>query len=228
MKLEKKIIDQATTNLGFEVKPTSIVATEVSVATEFMPFFNRTLQDESTWTNDETTVHIKFEDLTNITQRGGRPRFPNLESLSATLNPRTEQILKITSEWPANIPRIAPFPGALEEERQLVLKGERFVSLPANAPPVDFYNALKQLELVGPVSPGKAKQVMAYLVNHETVRYSARPVWIIQTRGIDIAAEGYAAAGGIPIDARNHMRHIIDAVTGEWLYSDTSPQPTSV
>jgi hypothetical protein len=40
-----------------------------------------------------------------------------------------------------------------------------------------------------------------------------------------MAMEGYAAMGDVPVDARNHMRHVIDAMTGAWLYSDTAPQP---
>ena len=225
MRLEKKIIEDVSVSLGFEVNPSSIIAAETSMASEFIPFFNRTIEDQSTWKNDEITARLQFHDLHNVTKRS-RPRFPNLKSLSAVVNPHTQQILKIASEWPEGIVHIAPFPNAVEEERQLLGKSERFVSLPAVSPPVDFFTAMKQLDLVGPVSPGNAKQVMAYLVDHVTPRYGSRTVWIIQTRGIDLVAEGYASRrGSIHPEARNHMRHIIDATTGQWLYSDTTPQP---
>lgn len=226
MAVEQTIVQKVSTNLGFEVKDASMKAEETSIASQLIPFFNISLEDQSTFKNEEKAVSMQFNDLQNITQRNGRPRFPNIKALSVITNPHTQQILKIASEWPDNIAAIAPFPNAAEEEKQLKMKGEKFIALPAETPPVDFYSALKKLDLTGPVSPTKAKQVMAYYVIHSTIRYSARAVWIIQTRGIDLEGEGYAARRvGIPIDARNHMRHIIDAETGQWLFSDTTPQP---
>lgn len=228
MRATDELIGNVITNLGFEVNERAMNAREVSIANQFMPFFNRSIDDESTWRNDESTVEIDFDDLHRITSRSGQPRFPNIKSLKAVVNPQTSQILKISSPWPENTPPIAGFPDAPEEERQMKLKAERFESLPAITPPVDFYAAMKQLDIIGPVSPQDSKQVIAYLVNHSTVRYSARPVWIIQTRGIDLVMEGYASyRSSVPADARNHMRSIIDATTGEWLYSDTTPQPVS-
>jgi hypothetical protein len=226
MAVEQTIVQKVSANLGFEVKDASVKAEETTIASQFIPFFNITLDDQSTFKNEEIAVAMQFNDLQNITQRSGRARFPNIKALSVITNPHTQQILKIASAWPKSEAAIAPFPNAAEEEKQLRMKGEKFIALPAGTPSVDFYTALKKLDLAGPISPKKAKQVMAYYVVHSTIRYSDRAVWIIQTRGIDLEGEGYAAQRhGIPVDARNHMRHIIDAVTGDWLFSDTTPQP---
>ncbi len=218
-------IERATRTLGFEVKPEAITAPPATVERTFVPFLRTSAEDERHWRKDETHPRLHLDRLDEITARGGRPRFPNIKSVDTVVNPRTAIVYKITSPWAAGARPIAPFPSAPEEERQLRNLGERFVGLPDAEPDVDFYNALKQLELTGPVPPKSAKQIIAYLVTHHTRHYSPRNVWIIQTRGIEMAAEGYAAMANIHPDARNHMRHVVDATTGIWLYSDTAPQP---
>jgi hypothetical protein len=225
MPIDPRTLDITKRALGLEVRPDAIAASDASAEHTLIPFLKAAPDDERTWHRNEAPQRVQLRGLDVITQRRGVPRFPNVKSLDAIVNPRTQIVYKLASAWPAGAPPIAPFPNAQEEERQLRNLGERFISLPDVEPAVDFYNALKQVELAGPVNPRNAKQVMAYLVTHHTRKYSPRPVWIIQTRGIEMAMEGYAAMGDVPVDARNHMRHVIDAMTGAWLYSDTAPQP---
>src|SRR5258708_7035727 len=223
--MENRELEVSKRTIGLEVKPEAITESFAPVERTLLPFLKTSPNDERGWGRDEKPSRLRLEQLDVITQRRGQPRFPNLKSLDAVVSPRTQIVYKLTSPWAAEAPPIAPFPRAPEEERQLRNLGERFVGLPDTEPDVDFYTALKQLELTGPVAPQQAKQLIAYLVTHHTRKYSPRNVWIIQTRGIDMVMEGYAAQSDIPIDARNHMRHIIDATTGVWLYSDTAPQP---
>lgn len=211
--------------IGLEVQPEAITSAPAPVEETLLPFLKASADDERGWSKLEQASRLRLQRLDVITQRGGRPRFPNIRALDAVVHPRTQIVYKLTSPWPAGVPPIAPFPKAPEEERQLRNLGERIVGLPEVEPDVDFYTALKQLQLTGTVAPDQAKQVIAYLVVHHTRKYAPRTVWIIQTRGIELELEGYAAMADIPIDARNHMRHIIDATTGAWLYSDTAPQP---
>lgn len=224
--MANRTLDFAKRAVGLEVQPSAIKVLSTTPPEEsLLPFLKTTPDDERTWRKAEAQPRIRMDDLNVITQRRGVPRFPNLTTIDAVVNPRTQLVYKIVSPWKASAPPIAPFPTALEEERQLRNLGERFVALPEVEPDVDFYNALKQIELAGIVAPQEANQVIAYLVTHHTRKYSPRPVWIIQTRGIEMPAEGYGGMGDVPVDARNHMRHVIDATTGAWLYSDTAPQP---
>jgi hypothetical protein len=223
--MAKRTADLATQTLGLEVKPNAVSAVPAAVEQTFIPFLKVSADDERHWRKGEPHSRVHFDGLNDVIARARGPRFPNIKRLDTIVNPRTELLYKVTSPWPAGVPPIAQFPSAQEEERQLRNLGERFVGLPSVEPAVDFYHALKQLELAGPVAPASAKQVIAYLVVHHTRHYDPRPVWIIQTRGIQMAAEGYAAMAPIHPDARNHMRHIVDATTGTWLYSDTAPQP---
>jgi hypothetical protein len=223
--MANRTIDRATRTLGFEVKPDAMSTLPTVVEQTFIPFLKTSDADERHWKKSEKHTHLRAERLASITARNGRPRFPNVATIDMIINPQTEIVYKVTTPWAAGAPPIAPFPSAQEEERQLRTLGERFVGLPDAEPDVDFYAALKQLELTGPIAPTTAKQLIAYLVTHHTPYYGPRNVWIIQTRGIAIAAEGYAAMADIHPDARNHMRHVVDATTGRWIYSDTAPQP---
>ncbi len=223
--MQNKALDSTVRALGLEIKPEAIRTSLAVPEQTLIPFLKTSVDDERAWRRSEVPQRIRFDELNVITQRRGRPRFPNIESLEAVVHPRTEIAYKLISPWKAGAPPIAPFPNAEEEERQLRNLGERFVGFPASEPNVDFYNALKNVETTGIVAPKEAKQVIAYLVMHHTRTYDPRPVWIIQTRGVELKMEGYGARGDVPIDARNHMRHVIDATTGAWLYSDTTPQP---
>jgi hypothetical protein len=223
--MAEKALDTTKRALGLEIRPDAVITSLAPPEQTLLPFLKTSVDDERLWRRTEVAPRLRFDKLNVITQRGGRPRFPNLETIEAVVNPRTELPYKIVTPWKAGAPPIAPFPSVAEEERQLRSLGERFVALLDAEPDVDFYNALKQVEATGVVAPKEAKQVIAYLVSHHTRRYSPRPVWIIQTRGVELVMEGYAAQADIPIDARNHMRHVVDATTGDWLYSDTVPQP---
>src|SRR5215831_9254978 len=223
--MAKRTADLATQTLGLEVNPDAVSAAPATVEQTFIPFLKTSAEDERHWRKGEAHSRVHLDGLNDIVARGGRPRFPNLKRLDTIVNPQTELLYKVTSPWPEGVPPIAQFPSAQEEERQLRNLGERFVGLPTAHPDVNVYTALKRLQLTGPVAPASAKQIIAYLVMQHTRHYDPRPVWIIQTRGIEMAAEGYAAMAPVHPDARNHMRHIVDAATGTWLYSDTAPQP---
>jgi hypothetical protein len=145
--------------------------------------------------------------------------------VSITLAPDTGHVLSAISPWPEGIPQIAPFPLASEEERQLVNRGERFTGLPAFAPSISLLKALQIIEAETPGGANQARQIIAYYIMQKTVRYRERAVWIVQTRGIPPFPTGFDAPVDIPEDARNHLRHTVDAQTGEWLSSDTTPQP---
>ncbi len=223
--MANRSVEITTRILGLEVQPEAVGASPQPVAHTLIPFLKPSAADGRALSAGAIAPQLRFEKLDQITQRRGIPRFPNIKTLDTVTNPSTQIVYKISSPWAAGAPPIAPFPSADEEERQLRNLGERFVALPDAEPAIDFYTALKSIAATAPVVPQNAAQLIAYLVTHHTRKYDPRLVWIIQTRGVAWAAEGYAAMGNVPVDARNHLRHIIDATTGEWLYSDTAPQP---
>jgi hypothetical protein len=226
---ESILKENAEKVLGLEVNPLKVKTSQVTCQAQFIPFLNSSLEDETTWKNNQMMNKLHAEDLHIITKRKGIPRFPNLKDLDVWINPYTNLVHKAISKWPENIKPIAPYPDIIDEEGQIRKVGEQFLSLPDQDPKYDMYYALKIIEEFGPVTPQAAKQYMAYLVTHRTVRYQKKTVWIIQTRGIIPFIHGYQGEGGyVSEEARNHIRHVIDAETGEWLFSDTVPQPVNI
>lgn len=195
---------------------------------ELLPFFNVSKEDQRNWRNDQPAWKFELPDLKESMPRG--LSFPYLKNIHFTLNPHTDNLLKVQSSWPAGVAPIKPMPSPLEEERQMLQVKERFTALPNVPLPIDFEAALKVVQESGPALPNSAKEIIAYLVVHTTIQYADRPVWVIHTRGIIPFEPKLPAAFGqssaiVPEDARNHVRHVVDAETGDWLFSDTTPQP---
>lgn len=188
-------------------------------AADGVPFWREALTGKETW-------ELTITDLSPASGNAMAGRLLYVRSLLVTLNPLTGRVLKITSPWPADVPPVAPFPSVEEEERQLVRAYERFTTLPDARPAVSFFRALKTIEVFGPISAQDTKQIIAYYVELASVRHQDVPAWIVQTRGLPPFDANHAELGPpIPVDYRNHVRHIVDARTAEWLWSDTIPQP---
>ena len=100
---------------------------------------------------------------------------------------------------------------------------DRYTGLPMQAPKCTLFDAIAKSR---PWSQD-VKQIHACYVLHSNVTYKDKPVWVVQLRGfapIPFSLPG-GVEGEIPEDARNHLRNIVDAETGEWLGADTIPQP---
>ena len=135
------------------------------------------------------------------------------------------QILKIASRWPEGVPEISPEPPAWSAEDQMQRTGfEKYHGFPQDDPSLTFLEALDVVFREGVGSPFSAKQITAHYVVRSHMRREPKPVWAITLRGIPPLV---AAFPGVPEDARNHLRNIVDASTGEWISADTSPQPIS-
>jgi len=201
---------------------------QVLMEEEFVPFLNVSKTDQRNWRNDQPAWKFTLPDLKESMKRG--ISFPYIKSMDITINPHTDKVLKVHSAWPAGVPPIKPMPSPMEEEKQMFQVKEKFTGLPDMPLPVDFETALKVVLASGPAMPNSAKQIIAYHVLHSTIRYTDRPVWVIHTRGIipfepKLPVAFNKPAGSLSEDGRNHVRHVIDAETGKWLFSDTTPQP---
>lgn len=140
------------------------------------------------------------------------------------VDPENGNLLKIVSRWPKGVPRIAPQPAAEFAEEQMENAGlERYHSFPRTKPSISFLEALDIVFKDGGLgSPLAAKQISAHYVVRSAMGAEPTPVWAITLWGIPPFKAAYP---GVPVDARNHARHIVDAKTGKWLCAGTSPQP---
>jgi hypothetical protein len=196
--------------------PAGGVAAEVVLTDGAVPFLALALRGQRTW-----RVELTDLDSARLNLRVGR--LPYIERLVAWLAPTTGHVLKVVSPWPEDVPPIAPQPSLSEEEYQTDGIGERYTGLPDEAPAVSLLRAIKIIEMYGPGATAEAKQIIAYYIKRETFRFPERLCWVVQVRGIPPFD---ASSPGVPEDARNHFRHVVDARTGEWLDASTVPQPT--
>jgi hypothetical protein len=140
------------------------------------------------------------------------------------LDPRDGKLLKILSRWPKGVPPIAPQPPADSAEVQMHNAGlEKYHGFPEAKPTLSFLVALDVVYKDGGLgNPLVSKQILAHYVVRSAMGREPKAVWAITLRGFP-AFE--ASHPGVPIDARNHARHIVDAKTGKWICAGTSPQP---
>jgi hypothetical protein len=201
-------VEHARRGLGL-VGDSQAVAVLVRLDAATLPFLALQLEGREAWRVDI------------VGPRWPSPGLPYVRALSALLAPDGTTVLRVISPWPEREPPIAPFPPTTVEERQLAAHDERFSVPPSHPAEVTLAGALAVIAANGG-DLVQARQILAYHVVHDALRYHERPVWIVQLRGIP----PFAAAGpGVPENARNHLRHIVDAKTGEWLGADTLPQP---
>jgi hypothetical protein len=211
----EQAIWKACEDLGLD-PPAGGLAAEVELTDGAVPFLAAALRGQRAW-------RVELTDLDSARMNLELGRLPYVERLVAWLAPTTGHVLKVSSPWPDGIPPIAPPPSLAEEEYQTDGIGERYTGVPDAAPEVSLLRAIKIIELYGPGSSVEAKQIIAYYVKRETFRVAERTCWVVQVRGIPPFE---AASPGVPEDARNHFRHVVDARTGEWLDASTVPQPT--
>ena len=133
------------------------------------------------------------------------------------------RLLKLSSRWPAGVAAIEPQPPAdFAEERMKEAGQEKYHAFPKTEPHINFLQALDVVFRDGVGNPLVAKQIVAHYVVRSSMGRKPQSVWAVTLRGIPPLKTAYP---GVPIDARNHIRNIVDARTGKWLSAGTSPQP---
>ena len=184
-------------------------AARVRLGAATLPFLATEIAGREAWRVEISDPHWSSIEL------------PYLQALTVLLAPDGLAVLRVDSAWPDREPAMAPYPATAVEERQLAAHDERFSGVPPDSADVTLARALAVIAVNGG-DLAHTRQIIAYRVARQTLQYRERPVWIVQLRGIPPIA---AAGPGVPVDARNHLRHVVDARTGEWLGADTIPQP---
>lgn len=202
----------AASDLGLlSFRKSDVTVTKTAFADESVPFLRREIMGH-------TVYRVVFRNV-SLMEDGNANAF--IRTLVAFVSPSSGRLLKVTSVWPSDCPRIADQPGCAEEERQLG-DSERCVSFPDERPVVSLMDALQKT----PHWSTQVKQVHAFRVLHSCSRHSKRAVWIIYLRGTQLTLKAHMdPEGKMADDAFNHRRNLVDSQTGEWLWEDTFPQP---
>lgn len=146
-----------------------------------------------------------------------------VRNVTAFLDPQTGNLLKVelVSADPARPAKPTGQPKQRQAEKQMAENGpEVWASYPAGEPKVRLVGALDAVAAAG-FGPLQADRVECHYVTWRYADQKLRDVWSIHLFNIPPVSD----REGVPIEARNHMRHIVDATTGEWVLGTTVPQP---
>jgi len=219
---KEEVVKNVCDRIGIK-EPSEITAKKITL-TNLVPFIGKSIEGKEGW-------EVEIKDLSSVRADPQAGRIPHISSFLITFHPEKMQIVKVISPWPKNEHEIDPFPSIEEEEIQMENIGERFTSFPQDKHEITLMKSIKVIDVNYSGITAHTKQIIAYYAIHQTTQYEKRPVWIIQTRGIPPfkptipPGEKIEDAELVPENARNHLRHIIDAQSGDLLYSDTIPQP---
>jgi hypothetical protein len=185
------------------------------LADDNTPFLSHEVLGRTVW-------HVTISD----SELGGAIGAPDLHMVSSPLildvliEPSAGKLIRIASRWPDNVAAIPPEPDADNVAEQFTRSGkEKYHDFPNEDPLVAFWQALNG---VADCWDPKAAQVVAQYVRWSRLDREPQPVWAITLRGI---APYEAAFPGVSEDARNHIRVIVDAFTGECICGSSTPQP---
>lgn len=219
---ERAAIACALSWLGIAESDTQEVCVQLIVAQDdSTPHLGGSIDGRKLWR--VTLTGAKF--FVTIKSKLGMPaELAPWRTVDVFLSPVGGMLMKAVSRWPVDKPGIAPEPGRTSATQQLLDGGrECWSSFVDSPPPTTLAEALCELDRQG-WKPTQAAQLVAHCVMWTVMdRQPSKPVWSIHLRGI----EPFDANGpGVPIEARNHLRHLLDAKTGEWFRATTAPQPT--
>ncbi len=208
-----------------------VIVTHVDLADHNTPFLSDETSKAEGWSIELSAIKplIKFGD--------SRVENEHIKNLTVLIDSASGHLLEIVSEWPADIPPIAPEPTAESAERQLRATGQRYEGFPDQPPRATLLDALEAAASRGYPVKG-AKQIIARYVLLTRPNYSRRPVWMIQLRGISpVPPIGMPSPSGseepaperpIPIDYLNHLTVRVDGLTGKCLGATNTPQPDNI
>lgn len=166
----------------------------------------------------------------DLAKAGAEPALRNayITRITVYLSPDSGEVVSVISEWPKDVARGAEYPSLEAEERQLQAAGIEYTGLPTEAPAVSLFEALVDEDVV--FWSSDVKQIRAHYVKETSPNHAGRPVWVIQLSGFEpfkVSPPRGVRRDAVPANARNHIRNVIDARTGEWLGADTIPQPVT-
>jgi hypothetical protein len=122
-------------------------------------------------------------------------------------------------------PNMRPMPSSGAATAQLSSAREVYTGYAADDPGINFLTALDRILADGMGSPFRAKQIHAVYVMHSRRGSPRQPVWAVTLRGLPPLEARGAGGAGVPVWQRNHMRNVVDAITGKVLFATNTPQP---
>ena len=137
------------------------------------------------------------------------------------LDAAANTVLNVRSIFAGDATEMRAEPSPSEAERQLRLDYESYISFPKEAPTVTLLHALEVVSSQGVGDPYSAKEIDAWYINFSRKNSTPTPTWVITMRGLP----PFISKRNRPERERNHMRNMVDAITGKFLYASNGPHP---
>jgi hypothetical protein len=120
---------------------------------------------------------------------------------------------------------VRPIPEGEVAQQQLRRAAESYKGLPGMPPRQTLVGALDAVFARAGVSPLQASEIQVLYVMHSRGERPAIPAWVVTLNGIPPLRHHGPPGADVPVWQRNHLRIVIDAVSGQPLFSTTIPQP---
>jgi hypothetical protein len=141
------------------------------------------------------------------------------------LEESTGRMLRIDSKYDGPVDEMRPPPSGPSAERQLQAEGEVYQGYPESGPLHTFLGALDIVLAQGIGSPFLAKEISGVYVMESRAGEPFRPAWVISMRGLPPLPNRGPQGVVVPEWQRNHMRNVVDDISGKVLFATNGPQP---
>jgi len=216
---EAAAIELAGRLTGLDKLTSEIVARRLVLSTSSLPFLWREVVAKPAW--EVTFFHAALKLKSAVPNF--QDRYPR--EFTVVMLEDSGQLVSVTSLYKGEAPEMRAPASADSAQKQLQNDEEVYTGLPKDDPKIRFLDALDAILSKGSGSPFMAKAIEGVYVMESRMGSSPRAVWVITLRGLPPFSAHGPHADSVPIWQRNHMRNVVDAQTGDWLFATNSPQP---
>ena len=216
----EQAINRAHLLTGLSIVAGPPVPALVKVVDDVTPFLGEGNIGKQAWQVEYPRASLKFASA----RPGSVDRYRR--TFIAILEASTGGLFYITSTYQGEPdPDMRPMPSCGVATEQLTLEKEVYAGYPDEDPKFTFFAALESIQNSGFGSPYLAKEIHGAYVKHSYMGSKPKPAWAITLRGLPPFAGHGPDPASIPVWQRNHMRNIVDAMSGKVLFATNSPQP---
>lgn len=212
-------IDRANRLTGLNELTTVAEAQRFVIRSSNLPFLAAQVIGKAAWQVSYGKSALKLKSVAP----GFHDQFPR--EFQVVLLEDTGQLVSVLAPYKGIAPEMREPPSAASAERQLRGDAEMYTGLPYEDPEFNFLQALDVVLTRGSGSPLLAKAIDAVYVMDTSMGTAPHPAWAITLRGLPPFQARGAHGNSVPEWQRNHMRNVIDALTGALLFSTNTPQP---
>lgn len=222
---QAEAITRAISLTGLDSVSKKATPERTTVAEDRTPFLSQQFNGKSVW-------RVRFGPG-SLKLKSAEPGFVDKYEriFDVLLDERTGQLIGLSSHFSGAARDMRPEPSAASAEKQLRATSEVYLGLPTVDPKVTFLSALDAVLTNGVGSPFLAKEIDGLYILDTSSGSAPRPVWVITLRGLlPIPALGPVNPAHVPEETapiwqRNHMRNVVDATTGKFLFATNYPNP---